>query len=90
MSASALLQRAEAPSALLHERIQRVVQQAIDAQRLVGAVVLVARGRLDLDEGVDRYLPDFRPRLADGRPEYITSRQLLSHTVALTDLQEVR
>lgn len=130
MSASTLLQRAEAPSALLRERIQRVVQQAIDAQRLVGAVVLVAhdgqlihrqaagladresgrpmthdtifrlasvskpivsaaalvlvaQGRLDLDEGVDRYLSEFRPRLADGRAARITSRQLLSHTAGL-------
>lgn len=47
------------------------------------ALVLVAQGRLDLDEAVDRWLPEFRPRLADGRPARITVRQLLSHTAGL-------
>ena len=47
------------------------------------AMVLVAQGRLDLDEGVDRWLPEFRPRLPDGRPARITARQLLSHTSGL-------
>jgi CubicO group peptidase (beta-lactamase class C family) len=117
-------------SASLSGRIQAVVRQALDTRRLVGAVVLVARGgellhchaegwadrergqpmavdtvfrlasaskpivsaaalvlvaqgRLDLDEGVDRWLPQFRPRLADGRPARITARQLLSHTAGL-------
>jgi len=130
LSASTLLQRAGTVSAPLDERVQRVLQQAIDAQRLVGAVVLVARdgqlihqqaagladresgrpmtldtifrlssvskpivaaaalvlvarGQLDLDEGVDLYLPAFQPRLADGRLARITSRQLLSHTAGL-------
>lgn len=114
----------------LSRRIDAVVRQALDQRRLVGAVVLVARGgeqvhghaygwadrerrlpmavdtvfrlasaskpivsvaalvlvaqgRLALDEGVDRWLPDFRPRLADGRPARITARQLLSHTAGL-------
>ena len=30
------------------------------------AMVLVGRGRLGLDDRVDRWLPEFRPRLADG------------------------
>lgn len=47
------------------------------------ALVLVAQGRLDLDAGVDRYLPAFKPCLVDGRPVRITSRQLLSHTAGL-------
>lgn len=47
------------------------------------AMVLVARGRLDLDECVDRWLPEFRPCLPDGRPARITARQLLSHTSGL-------
>ena len=47
------------------------------------ALVLVAQGRLDLDDGIDRWLPEFRPRLADGRPARITTRQLLSHTAGL-------
>ncbi|AXE92698.1 serine hydrolase domain-containing protein [Paraburkholderia terricola] len=47
------------------------------------ALVLVAQGRLNLDDGIDRWLPEFRPRLADGRPARITTRQLLSHTAGL-------
>ncbi|SMH46317.1 serine hydrolase domain-containing protein [Azospirillum agricola] len=47
------------------------------------ALVLVAQGRLDLDAGIDTWLPDFRPSLADGRPARITVRQLLSHTAGL-------
>ncbi len=49
----------------------------------VAALALVAQGRLDLDQGIDHWLPDFRPRLADGRPARITARQLLSHTAGL-------
>jgi CubicO group peptidase (beta-lactamase class C family) len=111
-------------------RVQAAVQAALDAQRLVGAVVLVARdgelihsqaagladreiarpmkldtvfrlasvskpivssaalvlvaqGRLDLDEDIERWLPEFQPRLPDGRPARITARQLLSHTAGL-------
>ncbi|BFO55190.1 serine hydrolase domain-containing protein [Acidovorax sacchari] len=116
--------------ARLSDRIQAVVQQALDDRRLVGAVVLVARdgepvhqqaagladresahamtletvfrlasvskpivsaaalalvakGRLDLDAGIERWLPGFRPRLADGREARISARQLLSHTAGL-------
>jgi CubicO group peptidase (beta-lactamase class C family) len=47
------------------------------------ALVLVAQGRIALDEGIERWLPEFRPRLADGRPALITTRQLLSHTAGL-------
>jgi CubicO group peptidase (beta-lactamase class C family) len=111
----------------LGTRIHDAVQQALDDQRLVGAVILVARdgelihqqaagfadresarpmttetvfrlasvsksivsaaamtlvaqGRLDLDAGIERWLPEFQPRLADGRPARITARQLLNHT----------
>lgn len=118
------------PPAHLSARIQTTVRQALDQQRLVGAVVLVARdgelihhqaagwadresrramtadaifrlasvskpivstaalvlvaqGRLDLDDGIDRWLPEFQPRLVDGRPVRITVRQLLSHTAGL-------
>jgi CubicO group peptidase (beta-lactamase class C family) len=117
-------------STALSGPIQTVVQQALNEQRLVGAVVLVARdgelihqqaagladrestqpmtletifrlasvskpivsvaalvlaakGQLDLDENIDRWLPEFRPRLADGRFAHITARQLLSHTAGL-------
>ncbi|WP_244258738.1 serine hydrolase domain-containing protein [Cupriavidus gilardii] len=47
------------------------------------ALVLVARGKIALDDGIDRWLPEFRPRLADGRVPRITIRQLLSHTAGL-------
>jgi CubicO group peptidase (beta-lactamase class C family) len=114
----------------LSDPIQTIVQQALNEQRLVGAVVLVARdgelihqqaagladhestrpmtletifrlasvskpivsmaalvlaaqGRLDLDDNIDHWLPEFQPRLADGRQARITARQLLSHTAGL-------
>lgn len=47
------------------------------------AMVLVAQGRLDLDDGIECWLPDFRPRLSDGTVARITPRQLLSHTAGL-------
>lgn len=47
------------------------------------ALVLVAQGRLGLDEDINHWLPAFRPRLPDGRPGRITARQLLSHTAGL-------
>lgn len=50
----------------------------------VTALRLVEEGRLKLDDPVTRYLPDFRPKLADGREPVITIRQLMSHTSGLT------
>ncbi|QKH34049.1 beta-lactamase family protein [Achromobacter pestifer] len=47
------------------------------------ALALVAQGRLELDASIGRWLPEFQPRLADGRPARITARQLLSHTAGL-------
>ncbi|MDF2679421.1 MAG: serine hydrolase [Brevibacillus sp.] len=47
------------------------------------ALVLVSKGRLELDESITRWLPDFRPRLGDGREANITVRQLLTHTAGL-------
>ncbi|WP_426187701.1 serine hydrolase domain-containing protein [Pseudomonas sp. NFXW11] len=47
------------------------------------ALVLVAQGRLGLDDNLDAWLPEFRPRLADGRAARITLRQLLSHGAGL-------
>ncbi|HEV7369679.1 serine hydrolase domain-containing protein [Arenibaculum sp.] len=48
------------------------------------ALALVERGALRLDDPVTRHLPDFRPRLADGREPVITVRQLMSHTAGLS------
>ncbi|MHC1662835.1 serine hydrolase domain-containing protein [Stenotrophomonas maltophilia] len=44
---------------------------------------LVAEGVLDLDAPVQRWLPDFRPALADGSTPAISLRQLLSHSSGL-------
>ncbi len=48
------------------------------------ALALVECGRLNLDDPVTRWLPDFRPRLADGSAAVITARQLLTHTAGLS------
>ncbi|HYU16943.1 MAG TPA: serine hydrolase domain-containing protein [Candidatus Acidoferrum sp.] len=47
------------------------------------ALALVEAGRLRLDDPVTRWLPDFKPRLPDGREPTITVRQLLTHTAGL-------
>ncbi len=44
---------------------------------------LVAEGVLDLDTPIQRWLPDFRPALADGSAPPISLRQLLSHSSGL-------
>lgn len=49
----------------------------------VTALRLVAEGRIQLDDDIVRWLPAFRPVLADGSPARITVRQLLSHTAGL-------
>jgi CubicO group peptidase (beta-lactamase class C family) len=48
------------------------------------AMVLVEQGRLNLDDPVTRFLPDFRPKLKDGREPGITVRQLMAHTSGLS------
>lgn len=120
-----------AQDAALARRLDAVVDRAIAEQRIVGAMVLVARdgdvvyrraagqadreagtpvredtifrlasmskpivsaaalalveqGRLGLDDPVTRWIPDFRPRLADGSTPTITVRQLLDQTSGLT------
>jgi CubicO group peptidase (beta-lactamase class C family) len=50
----------------------------------VAALALVDQGKLSLDDPVTRWLPDFRPRLADGREPAITVRQLITHTSGLS------
>ncbi len=47
------------------------------------AMVLVGQNRLGLDDAVERWLPGFRPRLADRTATRITVRQLLTHTAGL-------
>lgn len=50
----------------------------------VAVMKLVEDGTLRLDEPVTRWLPDFKPKLADGTTPAITLRQLLNHTSGLT------
>ncbi len=50
----------------------------------VAAMRLVELGQLDLNASVTDWLPDFRPRLANGETPTITIRHLLTHTAGLT------
>lgn len=47
------------------------------------ALALVDQALVSLDDPVTRFLPDFRPRLADGTEPVITIRHLLTHTSGL-------
>jgi CubicO group peptidase (beta-lactamase class C family) len=47
------------------------------------ALALMERGRLDLDDPVTRFLPDFEPHLPDGSASQISVRHLLTHTAGL-------
>jgi CubicO group peptidase (beta-lactamase class C family) len=49
----------------------------------VAALALVDAGKLHLDDPVTTWLPQFRPRVADGREPVITIRHLLTHTAGL-------
>jgi CubicO group peptidase (beta-lactamase class C family) len=48
------------------------------------ALRLVENGRMSLDDSVRRWLPEFTPRLADGRAPDISIHQLLTHSAGLT------
>lgn len=50
----------------------------------VAVMKLVEDGTLRLDDPVTKWLPDFKPKLADGTTPVITIRQLLNHTSGLT------
>ncbi|WNG17505.1 serine hydrolase domain-containing protein [Cystobacter fuscus] len=47
------------------------------------AMALVDQGKLGLEDPVTKWLPTFRPKLADGREPVITVRQLITHTAGL-------
>jgi len=49
----------------------------------LAAMRLVESGRMPLEAAITRWLPRFRPRLADGREPVITVHQLLTHTAGL-------
>lgn len=48
----------------------------------VAALVLVAQGRIGLDDDIHQWLPEFRPHLRSGEPAKITLRQLLTQAFA--------
>jgi CubicO group peptidase (beta-lactamase class C family) len=48
------------------------------------ALQLIEGGQLGLEDPVTKWLPEFRPRLADGREPVITIRHLLTHTAGLS------
>lgn len=50
----------------------------------VAALVLMAQGRLTLEDPVTRWLPTFQPRTADGNVPRLTVRHLLTHTAGLS------
>ncbi|MBO9123413.1 MULTISPECIES: serine hydrolase domain-containing protein [unclassified Rhizobium] len=50
----------------------------------IAAMRLVEQGRMGLDDPITRWLPDFRPRLADGGEAVIRLRHLLTHTAGLS------
>ena len=50
---------------------------------IVAALALVERKKLSLDDPVTKWLPEFKPKLADGTTPVITVRQLLTHTAGL-------
>lgn len=49
----------------------------------VAVLRLVDQNRLKLDDPVTKWLPDFKPRTADGAVQTITIRHLLTHTSGL-------
>lgn len=49
----------------------------------VTALALIDEGKLNLEDSVTKYLPEFRPKLTDGREPLITIRHLLTHTAGL-------
>ena len=47
------------------------------------ALALIGRRQLALDDRIEKWLPEFQPRLADGSAASITVQQLLTHTSGL-------
>jgi CubicO group peptidase (beta-lactamase class C family) len=50
----------------------------------VAALKLVEQGKLGLEDPVTKWIPTFRPKLADGTEPVITVRHLMTHTSGLT------
>lgn len=54
------------------------------AMASVAALKLVEQGKLGLEDPVTKWIPTFRPKLADGTEPVITVRHLMTHTAGLT------
>jgi len=67
-------------------RAEQAFRLASVSKPIVTAALLrlADEGRLDLDDPVTKYLPDFQPKLADGDAPAIRLRQLLNHTAGLS------
>jgi CubicO group peptidase (beta-lactamase class C family) len=48
------------------------------------ALVLISKGKLQLDDLVEKWLPGFCPKLPNGQHTSITIQQLMTHTAGLT------
>jgi CubicO group peptidase (beta-lactamase class C family) len=48
------------------------------------ALALMEQGKISLDDPVTKWMPEFQPKLPDGRDAVITIRQLLTHTAGLS------
>ncbi len=73
----------EARSAMREEQVFRLSSLT---KPIVSAAVmaLVQQGRIRLADALERWIPEFRPRLPDGRVPAITLRALLTHTSGLS------
>lgn len=49
----------------------------------LAAAALIEQGKMQLDDPVTKWLPDFQPKTAGGETPVITIRQLLAHTAGL-------
>ncbi|MDL2284604.1 beta-lactamase family protein [Oxalobacter sp. OttesenSCG-928-P03] len=49
----------------------------------MAAGALIEQGKLNPDDPVSKWLPDFRPKTADGKTPVITVRHLMTHTAGL-------
>ena len=47
-------------------------------------LALIEHGLLDLDQPIGAWLPEFHPKLGDGREPTITIRHLLTHTAGFS------
>eukprot|EP00873_Tetraselmis_striata_P031745 jgi/Tetstr1/452009/TSEL_039045.t1 len=67
-------------------REDTIFRHASNTKAIVSAtaLALVEQGKLSLDDTVEKWLPYFTPRLADGRQPDITIHQLMTHTSGLS------